>query len=131
MRRRKARGAGLALGTGIAGLAVALAAGVCALIVMLSASNLALIKVLGPITILLVVIGIVLAMIAAVNGTSAKKAIRRSRHPLAGRNEASTGSILGAIAALLLFALILASSIWMINRGGITFTEVVTESEAN
>lgn len=127
VRSRKAKGAGAAMGTGIAALVLAVAAGVCGLITMLSGDNEALITALVSTTIILAIIATALAMIAVVNGTSATSRIRRARHPLSGRSQASTGSITGAIALLLVVALVLAGSIWLINRGGLNFQEVVTE----
>lgn len=129
-RPRKARGAGAAMGTGIAALIAAVAAGVCGLITMLSGDNQALVTTLGPTAIGLAATATALAMAAVVNGTSAARRIRRARHPLAGRSQASTGSITGAIALLLVVALTLTGSIWLINRGGLNFEQVVTEGNA-
>lgn len=127
IRSRRAKGAGSAMGMGIASVIFAVLASVCGLITMLSGDNKNLITIIGPITILLVVITTALAMMAVFNGTSASRKIRRARHPLGGQSQASTGTITGSIALLLSFALLLACTIWLINRGGLNFEEVIIE----
>lgn len=123
-RARKARGAAAAMSMGIASLVFVLAALVCGLITMLSGDHEGRIVIFGPIAIVLLVISIGLAMIAVMNGTSASSRIRKARHPIGGRSQASTGSITGGIALLLALGLVIAGSAWLINRGGIQFIEV-------
>lgn len=127
VRRRKAKGASLAMGTGIASAVFTVAAIICGIITMTSGDNQDLLKVMGIVTILLLGIGTVLSMIAVVNGTSATRSIHRARHPISGSGHASTGTITGGIAMLLLLGLVIAGSIWLINRGGLQFQETVIE----
>lgn len=125
---RKARGALAALSLGIIGCVLGVAALVCAIITMVQSSDQDLLVVLGSIAIALTVISTLLAMLAVVNGTSAARKIRRARHPLAGRGQASAGTILGGVTLVIMLGLVVAGSAWLVNRGGITFENLVTEN---
>lgn len=126
-RRRIAKGAQAAMGMGITSCAFAAAGLVLMIIAMVNGSDQGLLVILGIITLGVLAIGAVCSMIAIVNGTSATKQIRKARHPLGGRSQASTGSLTGAIALGVVFICAIAIGIFLARRGGITFEKEVIE----
>ena len=112
-RHRMARGAKAAMGLGITSCVITVAGIVLMIIAMANGKDQDLLLTLGFITIGLLVIGAVCSMIAIVNGTSATKQIRKARHPLGGRSEASTGSLTGTIALGLVFVAAITIGIYL------------------
>jgi len=129
-RRRMAKGAQASMAMGITSCVITAAGVALMIIAMVNGSNQSLLVTLGIITLGLLSIGAVCGMIAVVNGTSAASKIRRARHPLAGRSQASTGSLTGAIALGVVFVCAIVIGIWLSKRGGITFEKEVLEGEA-
>ncbi|MFK7788335.1 MAG: hypothetical protein AB8C95_02435 [Phycisphaeraceae bacterium] len=125
--RRMAKGAQASMAMGITACVFTAAGLVLMIIAMANGKDQSLLVTLGIITIGLLCIGAVLSMIAVVNGTAARGKIRRARHPLAGRSEASTGSLTGTIALGVVFACAIAMGIFLAKRGGITFQETVIQ----
>ena len=103
------------------------AAGVILMIIAMTSKEVKTEITLGIITLGLLGIGAVCAMIAVVNGTAASKAIRKARHPLGGRSEASTGSLTGVIALGLVFAAAITIGIYLAKTGGYIFETTITE----
>lgn len=124
--KRMAKGAGLAMGMGITSLALAFIGGLLALVAMLSA-NQDLTVALGLVGLIMVAMGALTSMLAVVNGSSASRAIRRARHPLSGKGQASTGSILGLISIGLVLITIVGGLIWLSTSGGLVFQNQVDE----
>ena len=112
-RHRMAKGAKAAMGLGITSCVITAAGIVLMIIAMANGKDQGLLLTLGFITIGLLVIGAVCSMIAIVNGTSATKQIRKARHPLGGRSEASTGSLTGTIALGLVFVAAITIGIYL------------------
>lgn len=129
VRTRKAKGAGAAMGLGITAAALTVGGGVCALIAMVS-DNQSLVLPLGGGGLGLTGLGLVLAMMAIVNASSAGKAIRRARHPLSGRGEVTTGTITGLASLILAVLTFAGAGIWLAQRGGITFQEEISADQA-
>ena len=126
-RRRMAKGAQAAMGMGITAC-VFIATGVVLMIVaMVNGKDQDLLITLGLIAIGVLSIGAILAMIAVANGTSAMSKIRRARHPLAGRTQASTGSLTGAIALAIVFICAITIGIYLAKRGGIKFENEIIQ----
>ncbi len=125
--RKMAKGAQVSMAMGITACAFAAAGLVLMIIGMVNGNNQALLVTLGVITLGLLAIGAVLSMLAIVNGTSAKSKIRRARHPLAGRSEASAGSLTGTIALGVVFACTITIGIFLAKRGGIKFEKEVIQ----
>ncbi|MFN3167704.1 MAG: PLDc N-terminal domain-containing protein [Phycisphaeraceae bacterium] len=128
-RVRKAKGAGLSMGLGIAAGVLGFIGLVLALLTMFAVGE-GLVAGLGVVALIILAVTALLAMMAVVNGATAKKHIRRARHPLAGRGNASTGVILGWLSLGLVLIAIVAGGIWLANRGGITFEKQV-DAEGN
>lgn len=126
-RRRQARGAGLAMGMGITSLVLAVAAGALALVAMLSKGQDTIVA-LGVIALVLAACAAIGSLIAVVNGNTASRAIRRARHPLSGRGQASAGTILGAVAIGIVAVTVTAGAVWLGKRGGLVFEETITNS---
>lgn len=124
--RRMAKGAQSAMGLGITSCVI-VAAGLVLMIIAMTRQNVRLEITLGIITLGLLAIGAVCAMIAVVNGSSANSKIRKARHPLSGRSEASTGSLTGMIALGVVFACAITIGIYLIKIGGYVFTEITVE----
>lgn len=112
-RHRIARGAKAAMGMGITSCVITVAGVVLMIIAMVSGNNQSLLLTLGFISIGLLVIGAICSMIAIANGTAATKQIRKARHPLGGRSEASTGSLTGTIALGLVFVAVITIGIYL------------------
>jgi len=129
-RRRMAKGAKAAMAMGITSCVITAAGLVLMIIAMVNGKDTSLLVTLGLITIGLLAVGAVFSMIAVVNGTGAKSKIRRARHPLGGKSEATTGSITGAIALAVIFICAITIGIYLANSGGIQFKEVV-DSQGN
>lgn len=129
--RKMAKGAQASMAMGITSCVFTAAGLILMIIAMVNGKNQSLLVALGLITIGLLACGAVCAMIAIVNGTSARSKIRRARHPLAGRSQASTGSLTGTIALGLVFACAITIGIFLAKRGGIKFQkEVVAPKDA-
>ena len=130
-RHRMARGAKASMGMGITACVIAAAAVVLMIIAMASGSNQSLQVTLGIIAIGLLAIGAVCAMIAIANGTSATSKIRKARHPLGGRSEASTGSLTGAIALGVVFICAITIGIYLARNPDVTtFKKEIIESSS-
>ena len=119
-RIRIAKGAKSSMAMGITSCVFAAAGLVLMVIAMVNGENQSLMLTLGIIAIGLLAIGAITSMIAVVNGTSAKSKIKRARHPLSGKSEASTGSLTGVIALGVVFACAISIGIFLAKRGGIT-----------
>jgi hypothetical protein len=131
-RHRFAKGAKAAMGMGITSCVITAAGVVLMIIAMTNSSNQSLMITLGIISMGLLAIGAVCAMIAIANGTSATSKIRKARHPLGGRSEASTGSLTGAIALGVVFICAIAIGIFLAKRGGIKFQkEIIQPASVN
>lgn len=126
-RYRMAKGAKAAMGMGITSCVLAAAGLILMIIAMTNASDQGLLVTLGIITIGVLAVGAVTSMMAIVNGTAATSKIRKARHPLGGRSEASTGSLTGAIALGVIFCCAIAIGVFLAKRGGITFEKVETK----
>ena len=127
-RHRYAKGAKASMGMGITACVITAASVVLMIIAMSNGDNQSLLVTLGIITIGLLVIGAVCAMIAIANGTSATSKIRKARHPLGGRSEASTGSLTGAIALGVVFICAVTIGIYLArNPDATTFKKEVIE----
>lgn len=129
-RHRMARGAKAAMTLGIISTALAVGGGVCAVIAMVKGDDETLLITLGLIGVGLLVVGAVLAMMAVSSGTTAGRQIRHARHPLGGRSEASTGTLMGWVSLGLVLIAIVSGAIWMSQRGGIVFQNTV-DAEGN
>lgn len=125
-RHRYAKGAKASMAMGITSCAIT-AAGLILMIIAMTRTDVKLEITLGIITLGLLAIGAVTAMIAITNGTSAAKTIRKARHPLSGRSEASTGSITGMIALGVVFGCAITIGIYLVKIGGYVFTEVTSD----
>ena len=125
--RKMAKGAQASMAMGITSCVFAAAGLVLMIIGMANTKNQSLMITLGIISLGLLAMGAVFSMIAIVNGTSAKSKIRRARHPLGGRSEASTGAITGTIALGLVFACAITIGIFLAKRGGIKFEKEVIQ----
>lgn len=125
--RRMAKGAKAAMAMGITACVFTAAGLILMIIAMVNGKDQDLLITLGLIAIGTLSIGAVLAMIAVVNGTSARSKIRRARHPLAGKSEASTGSLTGTIALGVVFACAVTMGIYLAKRGGIKFENEITQ----
>lgn len=125
--KRMAKGAALSMGTGIASAALAAIGGVFAILAMVNSDDQKFMITMGIVAIGLVAIAGIVAMIAVVNSTSAMRNIRRARHPLSGKSEASTGTITGCIALGLVLIIFVSCGIWLSRRGGIKFEKQVDE----
>ena len=130
-RRRMAKGAQAAMGLGITSCVITAAGVVLMIIAMVNSSNQSLMVTLGIITLGLMAIGAVCGMIAVVNGSAANSKIRRARHPLSGRSQASTGSLTGAISLGVVFVCAIVIGVWLSKRGGITFEKEVLEGDSS
>lgn len=124
-RKRMAKGANLSMGMGIAGLLFALGGGLLSLLAMFLGAAQTVMIVLGSLGIALLAIAAVMGMMAVAHGTSAGRKIRRARHPLGGRGQASTGTGLGWVTLGLVLITAIGGGIWLINRGGIQFEQTV------
>lgn len=129
-KKRMAKGASAAMGLGITAVCLAVGGGICAIIAMVNGKEDGLLITMGVIALGLLAISAIIGMIAVVNGTSAAGKIRKARHPLSGKSQASTGSITGAIALGLVLITFIAGGIWLGKRGGITFEKEVSADEA-
>lgn len=118
--RRKAKGAGLAMGLGITAGVLGLTGMVLLIITMVIGSTNVIVS-LGVASLLLMVITAMLGMLAVVNGSGASRAIRRARHPLAGKGNATTGTITGWLSLGLVVVALVIGGIWLSARGGIAF----------
>ena len=124
--RRMAKGAKAAMGMGITAGALALIGVALGVIAIVQADDQQLLVTLGGIGMGVVALAAVLAMLAVVNGTTASKQIRQARHPIGGRSEASTGTLMGWIALGLVFVAIVVGVIWLSqNREKVIFQEEV------
>lgn len=131
-RQRMAKGAQSAMVMGIIACVFTVAGIVLMTIAMVNGDDQSLLVTLGIITLGLLTISAVCAMVAVVNGTSAAKKIRRARHPLGGRSQASAGSLTGSIALGLVVIAFIIIGIWLARRGGITFEkEIVAPDNAS
>lgn len=129
--RKMAKGAKAAMGMGITSCCVTAGGLVLMIIAMAKGSDQNLLVTLGLICIGLLAIGAVFSMMAVVNGTGAMGKIRKARHPLGGRSEASTGSILGAIALGVVFICAITIGIYLArNPDATTFKKEVIESSS-
>lgn len=126
-RHRVAKGAKAAMAMGITSCVITAAGVVLMIIAMTNGKDQSLLVTLGIITIGLLAIGAVCAMVAIANGTSANGKIRKARHPLGGRSEASTGSLTGAIALGVVFICAIAIGIYLARTGGIKFQKEIIE----
>ncbi len=126
-RHRMAKGAQAAMAMGITACVFTAAGVVLMIIAMVNGEDQSLMVTLGIITIGLLAIGAVFSMIAIVNGTSAMSKIRKARHPLNGRSQASTGSLTGTIALSLVFICAITIGIFLAKRGGIKFQKEIIE----
>jgi len=125
--RKMAKGAKAAMGMGITSCAVTAIGLVLMIVAMVNGEDTNTLVTLGLISIGLLAIGAVFSMLAVVNGTSAKSKIRKARHPLGGKSEASTGSITGSIALAVVFICAITIGIYLARRGGIKFEKTVIE----
>lgn len=126
--RRMAKGAQTAMGMGITSCVLVAAGTVLMIIAMVNGKNQSLLITLGIITIGLLAIGAMCSMIAVFNGTSATSKIRKARHPLSGRSQASTGSLTGVIALGIVFICAIAIGIFLArNPDATTFKKEVIE----
>ena len=125
--RKMAKGAQASMAMGITSCVFVAAGIVLMIIAMANSKNQSLMITLGIITIGLLAMGAVFSMIAVVNGTSAKSKIRRARHPLSGRSEASTGSLTGTIALSLVFVCAITIGVFLAKRGGIKFEKEIIQ----
>lgn len=124
--RRMAKGAKAAMALGITAGALALIGAALGAVAMVQADNQQLLVTLGSIGIGVVALAAVLGMLAVVNGTTAGKQIRHARHPIGGRSEASTGTLMGWIALGLVFLAIVVGVIWLSqNRDKVIFKEEI------
>lgn len=127
-RHRMAKGAKAAMAMGITACVITAAGLVLMIIAMVNGKNQSLLVTLGIISIGLLAIGAVCAMIAIANGTSATSKIRKARHPLGGRSEASTGSLTGAIALGVVFICVITIGIYLArNPDATTFKKEVIQ----
>lgn len=129
-RKRMAKGASAAMGMGITAISLTVAGGVCAIIAMVNGDSTDMVVLMGSIALGLLGIGAILAMVAVFNAASATKNIRKARHPLSGKSQASTGTITGGIALVLVLVTLVTGGIWLGKRGGITFEKEVSADEA-
>ena len=125
--RKYAKGARAALGMGITSCCVTLLGLIAMIIAMVTGKNTSLLVAFGLVSIGLLSIGAIFSMMAVVNGTSAMGKIKKARHPLGGRGEASTGSILGAIALCVVFICAITIGIYLARTGGIKFKKEIIE----
>lgn len=127
-RHRMAKGAKAAMAMGITACVITAAGLVLMIIAMVNGKDQSLLVTLGIISIGLLAIGAVCAMIAIANGTSATSKIRKARHPLGGRSEASTGSLTGAIALGVVFICVITIGIYLArNPDATTFKKEVIQ----
>jgi len=126
-RHRMAKGAKASMAMGITSCCITAAGLVLMIIAMVNGKDTNLLVTLGLICIGLLAIGAIFSMIAVVNGTSAKSKIRKARHPLGGRSEATTGSLTGTIALGLIFICAITIGIYLAKRGGIKFEKEIIE----
>ncbi|MEO0477044.1 MAG: zinc-ribbon domain-containing protein [Planctomycetota bacterium] len=126
-RHRMAKGAKASMGLGITSCVITAAGVILMIIAMVNSKNQDLKVMLGVICIGLLAIGAVLSMMAIANGTGATKQIRKARHPLGGRSEASTGSLMGTIALGLVFVSAITIGIYLARTGGIKFEETIVQ----
>lgn len=125
--RKMAKGARASMALGIASCVIVAAGLILMIIAMVNGKNQDLMITLGIITIGLLAIGAACSMIAVVNGTSAKSKIRRARHPLSGKSEATAGSLTGTIALGVVFACAITMGIFLAKRGGIKFEKEIIQ----
>lgn len=126
--RKMAKGAQASMAMGIASCVFVAAGLILMIIAMVNVESQGLFVTLGIITLGLLSIGAVLSMVAIANGTGAKSKIRRARHPLAGRSQATTGSLTGTIAIGLVFICVVTIIIFMArNPDATTFEKEVIE----
>lgn len=128
-RVRQAKGATLSMALGITAGCLAFVGLILGLVAMFAVGQ-NLMIILGVVALLMLAITALLAMMAVVNGATAKKHIRRARHPLAGRSTATTGVILGWVSLGLVFIAFVIGGIWLASRGGIVF-EKQYDSQGN
>lgn len=126
-RHRMAKGAKASMAMGITSCCITAAGVVLMIIAMVNGKDTTKLVTLGLIAIGLLSIGAVFSMIAIVNGTSATGKIRKARHPLGGRSEASTGSLTGAIALGVVFICAITIGIYLAKTGGIKFEKTIIE----
>jgi hypothetical protein len=130
-RRRMAKGAQASMNLGIMACVLTAAGVVLMIIAMVNGKDQDLLITLGIIALGLFGFGAICSMIAVVNGTSAKSKIRRARHPLDGRSQASTGTITGGIALGVVFVCAIIMGVFLAKRGGIKFeNEVIKPAHA-
>lgn len=118
---RMAKGATLAMALGIASLLLAVAGTVTGSIAAVKADDEQLLITLGSIGIGLAALGTILAMVGIVSGNSASRTIRKARHRIGGRTQASVGTLTGMLALGLIVIAFVGGAIWLSRRGGITF----------
>lgn len=122
-RRRVAKGAGSAMGMGITAAVLAFLGVITGLIMMLSTGNTSIVVAFGSVTAFLLGLSAILGMVAVANANAASRAIRRSRYPMAGKSQATTGTILGLGSVAVVFIMVIVGGIWLAKTDGIQFTE--------
>jgi len=129
-RRRPKRMAKGAVGSMITGIF----SGVCALLgiilgvvaMVIAYENQDAFVVTGLIAIFLLGVAAILGMIAVANANSATRAIRRARHPLDGKSQASIATIVGGIALVATLIMFVSGGVWLgKNPDATSFTQVV------